>query len=220
MTDPHRILGIEPNASAEEIQKAYRRRAAKYHPDAGGDAWAFQQVQEAYEDLMRARGKSGSKRPPKPKNTPPRPARPQPTAPKTPRKPSTSVDPKPAQQAKASTPKASTSPYWIRHLLTGELPLQNEVTTFILVSVLDIFMTYMLLRVGAVEANPFARFFLVRWGFNGMIAFKMVTVAVVTVLAQIVAQFQMSTARKLLIYCTVIVGAVVIYSAALLLRAI
>lgn len=219
MTDPHKILGIGPDASVQEIQKAYRRRATKYHPDAGGDAWAFQQVQEAYEQIMRARGKPGpapaKAKPPASGNTPRRPA-----AQKPPPKPSTNVDPKAAQPVKPPNPKSGPLPYWLRHLLTGELPLQNEVTTFILVSVLDIFMTYMLLRVGAVEANPFARFFLDRWGFDGMIAFKMVSVALVTVIAQIVAQFQMSTARKLLIYATAIVGAVVIYSAALLLRTI
>lgn len=220
MTDPHKILGIDPNATVEEIQKAYRRRATKYHPDAGGDAWAFQQVQEAYESLMRTRGKPSPATPTKAKTPPSNTAPPRPAARKPSTKPSTNVKPKTTQQAKPPAPKSGPLPYWLRHLLTGELPLQNEVTTFILVSVLDIFMTYMLLRVGAVEANPFARFFLVRWGFSGMIFFKMVTVAVVTVIAQIVAQFQMSTARKLLIYATVIVGAVVIYSAGLLLRAI
>lgn len=31
--DPFRILGIEPGASPDEIKAAYRRAAAKYHPD-------------------------------------------------------------------------------------------------------------------------------------------------------------------------------------------
>jgi hypothetical protein len=206
--DPHKILGISPDSTPAEIQKAYRRKATKYHPDAGGDAWVFQQVQQAYEDLMGTRG-----------NSPPSDA---------PSKKSSSEHPTSAavnkqankvnQQANPTPPKSTALPYWLRHLLTGELPLQNEVTIFILVSVLDIFMTYMLLRVGAVEANPFARFFLIRWGFDGMIFFKMVTVAAVTIIAQIVAQFQMSTARKLLVYSTAIVGAVVIYSGTLLAR--
>ncbi len=49
--DPYKILGIDSNASIEEIRRAYRDKAKKYHPDRGGDAWAFQQVQQAYEML-------------------------------------------------------------------------------------------------------------------------------------------------------------------------
>ena len=47
------------------------------------------------------------------------------------------------------------------------LPLQDETATFILVNVLDIFVTYLLLSIGGTEANPIARFFLYRWGFDG-----------------------------------------------------
>ena len=53
--DYYDILGLQRNASAEEIKKAYRRLARKYHPDtAGGDARAaerFKELQEAYEVL-------------------------------------------------------------------------------------------------------------------------------------------------------------------------
>ena len=34
MTDPYSILGVDRNASDEEIKKAYRRLSRKYHPDA------------------------------------------------------------------------------------------------------------------------------------------------------------------------------------------
>lgn len=208
--DPYKILGLAKDASIDDVQRAYRQKAAKYHPDAGGDAWVFQQVQEAYESIKNAKGNI-----PEAHNaTPPD----QPTRSSETQANSTSKT-APSNSARRATVETSSSPnssQWLRHLLTGELPLQNEVTLFILVGVLDIFMTYMLLRLGAVEANPIARFFLVRWGFNGLIAFKMTSIALVTVLAQIIAQFKMSTAKKLLGYGTLVVGIVVVYSVFLL----
>jgi molecular chaperone DnaJ len=52
--DYYETLGLERNASKEEIKKAYRKLARKYHPDVNkeGDAEAkFKEVQEAYDIL-------------------------------------------------------------------------------------------------------------------------------------------------------------------------
>ncbi|MGH7134514.1 MAG: J domain-containing protein, partial [Pirellulales bacterium] len=49
--DHYKILGVQRSASLDEIEAAYRDRALKHHPDRGGDAWAFQQVQAAYEQI-------------------------------------------------------------------------------------------------------------------------------------------------------------------------
>lgn len=55
MTDYYKVLGIERAASADEIKKAYRKGALKYHPDKNqGDAQAeakFKEISEAYEVL-------------------------------------------------------------------------------------------------------------------------------------------------------------------------
>src|SRR5437763_1709264 len=55
MTDYYNILEISKNATAEEIKKAYRKNAVKYHPDKNpGDAEAekkFKEISEAYEVL-------------------------------------------------------------------------------------------------------------------------------------------------------------------------
>ena len=51
MVDPHKILGVPKDATLGQIKAAYRQKLFKYHPDQGGDAWAFQQVEMAYRQL-------------------------------------------------------------------------------------------------------------------------------------------------------------------------
>jgi hypothetical protein len=103
----------------------------------------------------------------------------------------------------------------IKKLFADNLPFQNETTIFILVSALDIFMTYILLRFGAIESNPVANFVFQKWGFQGMIAFKLVIVSIVCVIAQLVATRKPATAQFLLNTGSVLTGSVVIYSVSL-----
>ena len=53
--DYYKILGVKPDASADEIKKAYRRLALQYHPDKNpGDKQAeekFKEIAEAYDVL-------------------------------------------------------------------------------------------------------------------------------------------------------------------------
>lgn len=53
MRDYYDVLGVAPNAGAEEIRRAYRQLARRYHPDISGDerGAAFLEVSQAYEVL-------------------------------------------------------------------------------------------------------------------------------------------------------------------------
>lgn len=62
--DPYSVLGLEPGASDEEVKRAYRRLAKKYHPDANpGDEEAARKMQEinaAYDQIKNPQAQSGS----------------------------------------------------------------------------------------------------------------------------------------------------------------
>lgn len=54
--DPHKVLGLSPGASQEEIKKAYRRLAKQYHPDLHPNdpnaTKKMNEINEAYDMLM------------------------------------------------------------------------------------------------------------------------------------------------------------------------
>ncbi len=49
--DYYKVLEVSSSATEEEIKKAYRKLAHKYHPDKGGDEKKFREINEAYQIL-------------------------------------------------------------------------------------------------------------------------------------------------------------------------
>ena len=67
MRDPYQVLGVSPNASDDEIKKAYRSLSRKYHPDANVNnpnkeaaEEKFKEVQQAYDQIMKEKQSGGS----------------------------------------------------------------------------------------------------------------------------------------------------------------
>jgi len=66
VTDPYSVLGVDPNASDEEVKKAYRELARKYHPDnyqnnplADLAEEKMKEINEAYDTITKSRSGGG-----------------------------------------------------------------------------------------------------------------------------------------------------------------
>ncbi len=46
------VLGLAPGAALADVKRAFRKRALATHPDQGGDAESFRELQQAYEKLL------------------------------------------------------------------------------------------------------------------------------------------------------------------------
>ncbi len=64
ITDPYKVLGVPTTATDDEVKKAYRRLAKRYHPDANpGDKVAEQRMKEinaAYDQILNGGDQSGA----------------------------------------------------------------------------------------------------------------------------------------------------------------
>lgn len=240
-----RTLNVSPNATDEEIHRAYRKLASTHHPDLGGNKDEFQKIQNAYEQLLSQRGKAardnrhyGAAAVARQRNDELRKEKQRKSAAATAaNQAAESTSDSPVESHREAAPTREQQAYAAREqhayaaraaaerqrrhaksFMTRKLPLQDQTTVFILVNSLDIFMTYVLISLGAIEANPIANYFLEKYNFNGLIFFKLVIVAAVCVIAQIIAAKSVRKGKDLLNFGSLLVAAVVAYSCWLLVE--
>lgn len=59
MKDPYKILGVDRNATDDEIKKSYRKLAKEYHPDkSSGNEEKFKEIADAYDILTNPKKKA------------------------------------------------------------------------------------------------------------------------------------------------------------------
>lgn len=95
-----------------------------------------------------------------------------------------------------------------------QIRLESETSWFVLLNLCDVIATFALLRRNShyFESNPIARWFYEGWGFRGMVWFKMAMVLFVVAVAQFVAKQNEPLARLLLVFGSIAVGSVFVYS--------
>ncbi len=103
---------------------------------------------------------------------------------------------------------ASPDSFW-RH----DVLLERLTRAFVALNILDLVVTFFLLNHGGFrESNGIADYYLDRWGFAGMVWYKILSVMIVIVVTQIVARYRFRIARWILIFGCLVMGGVVLYS--------
>lgn len=92
----------------------------------------------------------------------------------------------------------------------------NHYTWLVLVASLDILMTYVILHLGGLEANPLAAKVIYRWGVPGMVIYKFCFIIIAIVIAEEVGRRHEAKGRRFAEYAIVISAFPVLFALVLL----
>lgn len=92
----------------------------------------------------------------------------------------------------------------------------NVYVWFVLMSAMDIFLTYIVLWLGGSEVNQIANKVLQTFGFTGMIVFKFVLVILVIGICEIIGRHNDATGRRLAEWAVAITCIPVVYTSVML----
>lgn len=92
----------------------------------------------------------------------------------------------------------------------------DHYTWLVLVASLDILLTYVVLHLGGLEANPLAARVIYRWGVPGMVIYKFCFIVLAIVIAEEVGRRNDRKGRKFSEYAIVISAFPVLFALALL----
>lgn len=93
-----------------------------------------------------------------------------------------------------------------------------EYVWFVLVSALDVMLTWVILVLGGREVNAVADSVLTRWGLRGLVAFKFALVLLVILVCEAVGRRKPETGRKLARAAVAITCVPLVWAAVLLVR--
>jgi len=99
------------------------------------------------------------------------------------------------------------------NVLLRKLQFPTEYGLFVVVNLLDLFITMLFIRYGGGEANPAARWIMLSFGKTGFVVYKVVLMLVVIGLCEAVAQRRKAMARALIWFGIVALTAVAVSGA-------
>ena len=85
-----------------------------------------------------------------------------------------------------------------QNILILKLKFHTEYALFIVLNMLDVFLTMLIIGRGGVEVNPLARWFLMHTGKAGFLIYKIVLMLFVIALCELVARKRKRVARLLI----------------------
>jgi hypothetical protein len=99
-----------------------------------------------------------------------------------------------------------------------DLVLGNEYLGFVLLSLFDLFLTGYIFKFGGIEANGLPAWILRNWHLVGFVIFKFSFVAFIIIICEVIAMFNLSKARLVILGGCAVYALVVVYECVLIFQ--